>query len=221
SRRSAPAMTKVDQIQPKPRAPEILAEALSDITEGGLTGEGMTLQQALSRSYDRAQQIKIVQAYWKLSIAQADYHFARQQRIQFQQITKNKLWLDPDTQQQPDPAVYAAQNSNRGMVYDAELAVLRAQHGLAELLKADPTKPLPLATDRPHVGPFKTYLSEIYQNRTPPARHVLIDGLLPIRYNAIDAHTRAIMSASDAVEATAEDYEAGHTDLTTMLATLE
>src|SRR5690349_7212856 len=38
-------LTDVEQMQPRIRAPEILAEALSDVTEGGLAGKGMTLQQ--------------------------------------------------------------------------------------------------------------------------------------------------------------------------------
>ena len=66
--------------QRKVRPPELLAEALQKPVQGALVGKLMTLEEALARSVDRAQQLKIVQAYWRLSTAQADYHWAIDQR---------------------------------------------------------------------------------------------------------------------------------------------
>ncbi len=48
----------------------------------------MTLEEALARSVDRAQQLKIVQAYWRLSTAQADYHWAIDQRERLKHHTR-------------------------------------------------------------------------------------------------------------------------------------
>ena len=61
----------------KMQPPELLAEALDSPVEGAVVGKPITLTAALLRSANRQQQLKIAQAYWRLSAAQAGYHWAR------------------------------------------------------------------------------------------------------------------------------------------------
>ena len=57
--------------------------------------------------------------------------------------------------------------------------------------------PLPLPTDPPHVGAYRTNFQELFAARTPPEPLVLIDRILPIRRQAIDQQAAAVQAAED------------------------
>jgi hypothetical protein len=193
------------------RPPELIAEALATPQEGGLQGAPLELVAALGRSPDRQQQLRIAQAYWQLSAAQAMFHWAQQERD----------LLDRFIQSQADaPAVQAARAAAAANVRDAQLDVAQAQLELADLIGTRGGE-LPLAVDRPHVGSYNTYFAEIFGGRPAPPQIRLIDRTLPIRRQAIDAHGAAVVAALDAVEATGQQFQASGQGLAALVSLCE
>lgn len=205
-------LAHVGAVRQKLRPPELLAEALSTPQDAFRDGQRWPLVDALARSRDRQQQLRITQVYWKLAGAQADYHFARD--------LSQRLWRVTERHAE-QPAVQSARHSAEAAVDDAETAVVAAQHELAEQMNLRPDEPLPLAIDRPHVGEYRTYFDSLFAGRTPPPRLWLTHRSLPIRRKAIDLHGEAILSAQDALDATIEEFERRAVDLTTLLAAFE
>jgi len=196
----------------KPRPPELLAEALEKPVEGALVGTPITLQAALARGTDRALQLRIAQAYWRLSAAQADYHWARSQRDMLGHFAESH---------NKSAGMLSARASARADVQDTLLAVSQAQHALAELLGGRDDMRDPLASDRPHVGDYRTYFDTIFVNRQAPPRIRLINRTIPLRRRAIDDHAEAIVATLDAVQATGESFQQSGQGLATLLAALE
>ncbi len=205
-------LAHVGAVHQKLRPPELMAEALSTSQDAFRDGQKWSLVDALARASDRQQQVKITQFYWKLAGAQADYHFARD--------LSHRLWKG--TERHADKAaVQSARHSAEAAVDDAEVSVVTAQHELAEQMRLPSDEALPLAVDQPHVGEYKTQFDSLFSGRTPPPRLWLTNRALPVRRKAIDVHGEAILAAQDALDATAEDYERGTTDLTTLLASFD
>lgn len=196
----------------KLRPPELLAEALETIRSGALVGTPLGLQAALARSGDRQQQLKIAHTYWRLCTAQAEYHWARDQRDLLSQYTQS---------QTNQPGMLSARASARADVRDAQLVVAQAQQELSDLIGARVDSSPPLASDRPHVGDYNTHYASIFTGRVPPPRLRLVNRTLPVRRKAIDAHAEAIVAALDALEAAGEDLRQNGQGLATVLATLE
>ena len=214
-------MTPVGGINPKMQPPSIMAEALSIVPEGaflpaeeGQPSQYQTLRlvDAIKRASDRSQQIKIAQVYWRLAIAQADYHFARDGVARLREVTRGQL---------NQPALRAARCAMRALQRDAETLVIRAQNALAADMGLSPTALMPLAIDIPHTGSYDTRFSQVYSGRTPPPRAYLIDRVLPVRRLAIDEHAEGIVAALDAVDASGDDYAQGTADLTTLILAFE
>ncbi len=196
----------------KLRPPELLAQALEKPVEGALVGTPTTLLTALSRSNDRQQQLRITLAYWKLCTAQADYHWALDQRDRLAQCTRAHT---------NSAGALSARAAARADVRDAQLAVAQAQEDLVELMGAQGEPTPPLASDRPHVGDYYTLYETIFANRQPPPRIRLIHRTLPVLRQAIDAHGEAIVAAIDALDASAEHFQKSGQGLATILATME
>ena len=78
----------------------------------------------------------------------------------------------------------------------------------------------PLASDRPHVGEYRTQYETIFGNRLPPPRIRLIHRTLPVRRKAIDAHGEAIVAAVDAVESAGEEFRQSGRGLATLIGAL-
>jgi hypothetical protein len=196
----------------KLRPPELLAQALEKPGEGALVGTPLTLQAAIARSTDRQQQFKIAQAYWRLCTAQADYHWALDQRDKLAHYTRAHT---------NSAGTLSARAAARADVRDAQLAVAQAQEDLVDLMDTHAEPSPPLASDRPHVGDYHTYYDTLFANRQPPPRIRLIHRTLPVRRQAIDAHGEAIVAALDALESTGEHFQKSGQGLATILATME
>lgn len=193
------------------RPPELIAEALENPSEAALDGAPLSLTQALARTPDRQQQLAITQSYWRLAAAQADYHWAVQQRESLGELTRS--YAD-------SPGVLSALAAAAADVGEARLAVDEAQQELLGRLGSAAGKP-PLAIDRPHVGDYRTHYDSIFAGRAPPPRINLIHRTLPVRRKAIDAHAEAVVAAADAVEAAGEQFAASGQGLTTLLGAAE
>ena len=195
----------------KLRPPELIAEALENPKEGALNGSPLTLAQAIARTNDRQQQLLIAQAYWRLATAQAEYHWMIAQRDALRAHTQTHT---------NTPGTLSARAAARADMRDAQLQVEQAQQDLVQLLGVADTKSLPLASDRPHVGEYRTYYETIFKDRAPPARIRLIHRTLPVRRKAIDAHAEAILAALDAVAGAGEEFHSSGQGLTTLLESL-
>ncbi len=196
----------------KLRPPELLAEALETLREGAVVGEPLSLQAALARSKDRQHQLKITQAYWNLSAAQVDHHWARNQLHMLGEFTGAQANL---------PGMKSARASARADVRDAQLEVAQAQQELSDLLGSRIEVSPPLASDRPHVGDYNTQYNDIFSSRVPPPRIRLIHRTLSVRRKAIDGHAEAIVAALDALESTGEEFRDRGQGLATVLATFD
>jgi hypothetical protein len=213
-------LAPVNRFNQKMSPPSIIADALSTVPEGAfapLEGEPsqyqpLLLVDALKRSNDRAQQIRITQAYWRLAIAQADYHFARVAVAQLRDATEGQL---------KQPALRAARCAMRALQRDAEVLVIRAQIRLAEEMRMNPGSVMPLAVDIPLTATYDTKFELVFANRTPPARAYAINRTMPIRQQAIEEHSLGIQEAMDAVDASIEEYAAKTADLTTLIVAFE
>jgi hypothetical protein len=192
----------------KLRPPELIAEALENPRQEALVGTPLSLSQAIARARDRQQQLKITGSYWRLASAQAEYHWALKQRDVLRDHTGSHANL---------PGALAAQAAAEADVRDAQLAVAQAQQELAELLGQGGDHAAPLASDRPHVGDYRTSYESIFGGRMPPAPIRLIHRTLPVRRKAIDAHAEAIVAAIDAVESAGQHFHASATGLSTLL----
>ncbi|MEX2113764.1 MAG: hypothetical protein WD845_11300 [Pirellulales bacterium] len=189
------------------RPPEIVAQALASPRERGLTGAPLTLVAALSRSGDRTQQLRIAQAYWRLTAAQAAYHWALEER----DLVERYLQARAEA-----PAVNSARSAAAANVRDAQLEVAEAQQQLGDLVGTVAGE-LPLSVDRPHVGSYTTLFEQLFSGRQAPPRIRLIHRTLPLRRQAIDAHGAAIVATLDAVEATGDEFATGGQGLATLL----
>ncbi len=192
------------------RPPELLADALATPQEGELEGKPLPLAAALSRTLDRQQQLAITQAYWRLSIAQAAHHWSR---------TASEMLTRYTEPHATAAAVESARAAAEADVRDAQLEVAKAQQELASLLGIPGDEP-PLAVDRPHVGSYNTLYDRFFQGRAAPPRIRLINRVLPLRREAIDAHGAAIVATLDAVEATGQQLETSPHGLSTLLTLL-
>jgi len=209
---SAAAMTPVGPTRQKLRPPEILAEALAEVKEDGISGKPLTLAEVLERVPDRQQQIAATKSYWRLATARADFHFARDAYDRLLGITGD---------QQNLPGVQAALAAQRAARRDAELALTRAQYELAEQISLLSSDALPLPVDRPHVGEYRTWFDKIFAGRPAPPAARLVNATIPLRRQAIDAHGAAVLAAVDALDATGDDYQRGAADLAAVLTCLE
>ncbi|MEX0979070.1 MAG: hypothetical protein WDZ48_09475, partial [Pirellulales bacterium] len=192
----------------KLRPPELIAEALENPQQEALVGTPLSLSQALARARDRQQQLKITGSYWRLATAQAEYHWALKQREVVRDHTSshaNLAWA------------LAAQAATEADVRDAQLAVEQAQQELADVSGQSVDGATPLASDRPHVGDYRTSYENIFGSRAPPARIRLIHRTLPIRRKAIDAHAEAIVAAIDAVDSAGQHFHDSAQGLSTLL----
>ena len=188
--------------------PQMIVEALAPRAGTALTGQPLTLAAALGATAERRQQWEVTQAYWGLVEAVALYHFCLDHQKQLSQWTarpENALLLR------------TAQASSLAALREAESKAISAQHDLAALLSMPVNMPLPLPADRPHVGPYRTNVNELFGTAGMPPRAKLIDQTLPWLRRAIDVRASAITAADEATTAATAAYQAGRGDLSIAL----
>jgi hypothetical protein len=77
-----------------------------------------------------------------------------------------------------------------------------------------------LPGDRPHVGPYQTYFTELFAGRPTPPRGQCIDRTLPVRRRSIDNRAEAVRAGEAALAAAEESYRAGRADLEAVLSSM-
>jgi len=189
--------------------PEMVAHALALPDRATLAGRPLSLLEALSRAGNRSQQVEVTHAYWRLTMAVAEYHASLDEQEQLGELTAPPVEA---------AMLSAAQASAAAALRAAELAVLAAQHELAEAAALPAGDPLPLCADLPHVGPYRTYPDASPSVPSLAGRIRLIDRTLPIRRRAIDVRAAAVQAAENALQAAVDSFHLGETDLSTVLA---
>jgi hypothetical protein len=184
----------------------LLAEAISSAHDVDLATQPLPLIDALARVGDRTAQHQVVVAYWRLAIAQAEYHFCRQARDRIKEQLQS---------QQKNSASAESQLAEREAAVDeAKLAVVKAGGQLASLIGLDANTTIPWAVDRPHVGKYGTKYERLFDDRSAPPKLRLLHRTLPLSRVAIDGRCAAVLAANDAIEAMQEDARQGANEVT-------
>ena len=176
-----------------------------------VAGRELSLFEALSLVGDPRRQLEVVHAYWRLAAAVAEYHVCHGQ---VDALAALRVRPEDEARLQTARAAAAASRD------EAEVALIRAQHELAEQAMLPTTLPLPLPADRPHVGQYRTYFTEIFAGRLAPVLGQRIDRTLPIRRRSIDHRAEAVRAAEAACASAEESYRAGRADLEAVLSSM-
>ncbi|HEY2882747.1 MAG TPA: hypothetical protein VGJ15_09945 [Pirellulales bacterium] len=209
-------------------AADLLATSLQESTNSAEDGNWnfCTLQQALANiSEDR--RLATVAAYWRLCRTVSDYRWTLRE-------LKNLEELAPARNSAVEgPMLSTSRAAADARTHEAEVALIRAEEALHSATGTNPSGLSPSSTtaggasttqsnifpsDRPLVGPYNTYYSSLFANRTPVGRTREINRELPVRLQAINVRTAAVQSAVAAVHTAEEAHARGETDMRTVLA---
>ncbi len=120
---------------------------------------------------------------------------------------------DPDRAQ-----LAAALSASRARIQEALVAAVDAQHQLAQYLRA--AGPV-LASDAPHVGPYRTEFRSVFAGRPAPAEAWRLDRTLPLRQREVLTRTAAVIASEDALDSRLDSYRRGECPLAEVLDALE
>jgi hypothetical protein len=107
----------------------MVAEAMRLPADGTLTGQPITLLQAVASTADRRRQYEVVRAYWRLVQTVADHRFCADYVQQLARLSGRE-----DT-----PAILTAVAASSAIAREADAAVVEAQCDLAALLGFPPS----------------------------------------------------------------------------------
>ncbi len=209
-------LAPVQTAQPRPGAAETLLDWLSSADQVALEGKPTPLADLLARLADRGQQTALVQTYWKLSAALAEYRIAADESSRLGQLLPP---ADATGKHPTDPLLESRLTSAEARLREAELAVVGLQYTLGELARLAATDPPVLPADLPHVGAYRTYFQERYARVSPP-RGYLIDRSLPLLHRSLELRAMAAVAAADAADADQEAYHAGKLDALAVMESL-
>ncbi|NQT16183.1 MAG: hypothetical protein HQ582_25725, partial [Planctomycetes bacterium] len=206
-----PAENQASTAAPASEAADLVAAALTLPEGAAVTGEPMTLLQALSSVRGTQGRLEVPHAYWRLTLAVAEYcsHFEENDRL-------HRIEVRPEDGMLLETAGASAAAELRM----AELRMVSAQHDLAEAVMLPATASLPLPADRPLVGVYLTKFEEVRRARQLPDLARLIDRSLPIRRQVIEVRTSAVRASQDVLEAKYDAYHLGKADFNEVLLSL-
>ena len=167
----APPQQQLVPVEPRSArtAPlEILSVALA-VPEGEKPrGRPMPLVEVLRSVPDRAGQLCATESYWRLAEALADYNFAWDEYQQFERL---KPAQSPNAEPSADQRILATRlQAAKARLQDADVTLVAGQYDLAGAIRMPTGQTLPLPSDIPHVGPYRTELDNVYSGRAiPPA----------------------------------------------------
>jgi len=168
--------------------PDLLASLLAGRLKLRPTGQPMTLAACLAAVPERKDQLEATHAYWRLVRALADYYLAWDAAQEIERLTPSE---------HDATLLRTAQAASNAALGQAETRLLAAQYDLAAMLASPVEAPLPLPSDPPHIGPYRTNFDQLFAARVPPVRARLIDQTLPLRRRAIDIQAMAVQAAAD------------------------
>jgi hypothetical protein len=208
------AVEAVEMPRPRSPAPEILDAALQAAAQSS-AGESLTLLEVFQRAAGQPRQ-RVARAYWKVALAMAADQFARAEQ---QDFANEASWSPATNERTPeDAALLATAEATAGArANEARLMLTAAQLELADAMgRSDPK--LPLASDRPHVGAYRTKYERIFGVGPAPARLRQIHRTIPLRAAGIDRRADSVRSAEEAWDASSAALGRGQADLVSTLA---
>ncbi|MDD4266928.1 MAG: hypothetical protein PHN77_01770 [Thermoguttaceae bacterium] len=185
-------------------AGEFLQAVLALPAGSGVKGRGVSLLDVLGSVSERAKRQDVAHAYWRLAEAVGEYRICWDQAEQFQAIRVGIV---------DSSLLQAAQQTSRTALAGAELALVQAQHRLAEAAGLDTNAELPLPSDHPHIGTYTTNFERIFVDQSPPTGTRLIHRTLPLQFQAIGVRLEAIHAAQEALQTINKAYLAGQVDV--------
>ena len=160
---------------------------------------------------ERARRQQIAHAYWRLAQALGEYRLCWEQVEQFQALRVGIV---------DSSLLQASQETARSALVGAELALVQAQHYLAEAAMLNTDAELPLPSDRPHIGTYTTNFERIFAGQSPPAGTRLIHRTLPLQFQAMGVRLEAIHAAQEALQTVNKAYLAGQVDVGQLFAAM-
>lgn len=155
---------------------KLLENLVKPKSDRALRGTPLTLADAVASSRSRQQQSQRVAMYWDLSHRVADYYLTVREELDLQAQRSGLL--------QPGQAWTSAQQAAAARKNIALNSVRAAQLRLQKALGRPTDASLPLPTDLPHCGTYKTKYEKIFQGRTSREAEQLAQ-LLPLRHQAL------------------------------------
>lgn len=192
------------EIAPQEEIARQLVERLAQLPEGSsIEGRPLTLSEALTPVSAPRRQIVVAQQYWDLAAAVARCRVRRQGVELLEglpEIQSDRPWR------------VVALGEAKARVEEAELAVVEAQHRLADSAMLLSAEPLPLPANAPHVGPYRMYFEEIFAVRPAPASLWRIHRSLPLQQRAIENWSEAAVRAQAMIDEAKRAYRTGNAD---------
>ena len=192
-------------------AGELLQRVLSLPAGTGVKGRGVSLLDVLGTVNERARRQQIAHAYWRLAQALGEYRLCAEQVEQLQTLRVGIV---------DSSLLHSAQQTSRSALVGAELALVQAQHYLAEAAGLDTGAELPLPSDRPHIGTYSTNFERIFAEQSPPAGTRLIHRTLPLQFQAMGVRLEAVHAAQEALQTVNKAYLAGQVDVGQLFAAM-
>lgn len=183
-------------------ATELIIELLPPPQDEAIAGTPISLLDVVSVSVDPAQQDQTVRAYWNLAIAIANHHCALDLLRRSEALARQSS-ASGQSQQLAAAATSRAQADVDGTL----LAVREAQHALLRRQPAPLPAELPLPSDRPHVGAYRTYFDRFF-GATASKRARQLHETLPMHYELIQARAAAVMATRQLADPMASEAEA-------------
>jgi len=200
---SAPAVLST----PSP-AELLLRQALTAQEEASLPGRPVALRTLLGPQPAGTRHLDTVRAYWRLTRAVADYHYA---------MDEYRFLAAVPVGREDQLSFAAAQASAKAEQAESRLAAVRAQQALAEISPHANGGKLPLPADMPVVGAYRTHFEELNQRGAARDELGRIDQSLPVIRDVIDAQAEAVAAAAAALPPALQAYQQGQTPLAHVL----
>jgi hypothetical protein len=160
---------------------------LSTPNGSGLTGQPVTLAEAVASAPSRSDKSERIDAYWNLCANVSDYYLGLREEVEMR-------WLHAKLSGAgPSPTWQQAEKKLAMRVSAAQMAALASQYRLANLIGRESSPgSLPLPADVPHCGKYDTRFEQIFSDRQSVEAQEL-SALLPLRYEELNDAAMAVM----------------------------
>ncbi len=186
----------------------LLRQSLQAPDENPIPGRPVALRTLLGHAAGESRQVETVRAYWRLTRAVADYHFA---------VAEHQFLAAVPAGREDQLSLAAAQASAKAEQAEARLTAVRAQQALVKVSPQADGGQLPLPADLPLVGAYRTHFQELNQHGVARDELGAIDQSLPVIRDVIDAQAGAVEAAAAALAPALQAYQQGQASLAQVL----
>jgi hypothetical protein len=208
----AAPLAKVDHRTPKADAAELIDTLMTLPEDLRVQGRATQLVELLGPVSDRQQQVLVAHSYWRAVGAILDLRLAHDSLRRLEQL-QPLLTAQAQARGRASGALewQVRMSAARARQAEAELALVTAQHTLAERAGVSREGALPLPSDRPHAGAYRTIVDQIYPGIAVPPQARLFARQAPLRRDTIVQQAAAVQSAYDATSAVIDALNGGNT----------